>query len=265
VFDEVAVVSFALDLDIGSERLSDWLEISISVFELNSLESGEIFLPSVVNFSSSSFSGTGLSYIPTHSGTYRLNVSLHGPPGGMCSFREIGEDATRMFIITVLSAIISAPFALTVQYVTGCIPSKESLTRSDLEKIKNSSLGSSNRRTAVVAAEGTEPEWSFSHLLSLVNPFSSSTEEETDAHNELMKELLEVRKKWFVNTDGSQKETPQRLAKTNLDRKPEGGRRVRRSEILVHFLESGVIVSRCPREWIDSRVQYSLAQEETWE
>ena len=86
-------------------------------------------------------------------GTGDWNVT--SDPGGMCSFREIGEDATRMFIITVLSAIISAPFALTVQYVIGCILSKESLTRSDLEKIKNSSLGSSNRRTAV-AAEGAD-------------------------------------------------------------------------------------------------------------
>jgi hypothetical protein len=51
--------------------------------------------------------------------------------------------------------------------------------------------------------EEKEPEWSFSHLLSLLNPFSSSTEEEADAHNELMKELMEVRKEvsqeyqWF--------------------------------------------------------------------
>jgi hypothetical protein len=54
-----------------------------------------------------------------------------------------------MFIITVLSAVVSAPFALMVQYVIGCVLSKEVLTKNDLEKIKSSTRRLQKRRTAL--------------------------------------------------------------------------------------------------------------------
>jgi hypothetical protein len=56
--------------------------------------------------------------------------------------------------------------------------------------------------------EEKESRWSCSRLLSLINPFASSTEEETDAHNELMKELLEVRKEVYQEYQWFSKENP---------------------------------------------------------
>jgi hypothetical protein len=51
-----------------------------------------------------------------------------------CQFREIDEDITRMFIVAMISAIVSAPFALSIQYLIVNVLSQEPLNSEDIEK-----------------------------------------------------------------------------------------------------------------------------------
>jgi hypothetical protein len=53
---------------------------------------------------------------------------------GFCHFREIGEDMTRMFIVALISAIVSAPFALSVQYLIATVLSKETMSGEEEKK-----------------------------------------------------------------------------------------------------------------------------------
>ena len=55
---------------------------------------------------------------------------------GSCHFRDIGEDMTRMFIVTFFSTIVSAPLALGVQHLIVNILSKETMKDRDGEKAK---------------------------------------------------------------------------------------------------------------------------------
>jgi hypothetical protein len=50
---------------------------------------------------------------------------------GVCHFREIREDMTRMFLVAVISAIVSAPLSLSIQYLIETILSKESSLKED--------------------------------------------------------------------------------------------------------------------------------------
>jgi hypothetical protein len=56
-------------------------------------------------------------------------------PGlGTCHFREIGGDMTRMFIVAMISAIVSAPFALSVQYLIATVLSRKTFDEEETEK-----------------------------------------------------------------------------------------------------------------------------------
>jgi hypothetical protein len=52
-------------------------------------------------------------------------LSNASPDQGSCHFRDIGEDMTRMFIVAIISAIVSAPLALSVQYLIVTVLSKD--------------------------------------------------------------------------------------------------------------------------------------------
>jgi hypothetical protein len=55
---------------------------------------------------------------------------------GTCAFREIGGDATRVFTVAILSAIISAPFSLLVQYlVTNVLCAPDDLSSASSEDL----------------------------------------------------------------------------------------------------------------------------------
>jgi hypothetical protein len=58
---------------------------------------------------------------------------------GSCHFREIGADMMRMFIVAMISAIVSAPFALSVQYLIVSVLSKEPIDEKEIKKEANSS------------------------------------------------------------------------------------------------------------------------------
>jgi hypothetical protein len=75
----VSVVGFALRLDLGGDRVVGSLTVSISGSEVSSLARREMFVPSLVSFSSSSLSlSSALTYVPVSPGTYRLNISTLG-------------------------------------------------------------------------------------------------------------------------------------------------------------------------------------------
>jgi hypothetical protein len=66
---------------------------------------------------------------------------------GSCHFREIGGDMARMFIVALISAIVSAPFALSVQSLIVNVLSKEAIEEEELEKEKKKLYEASIRRT----------------------------------------------------------------------------------------------------------------------
>ena len=50
---------------------------------------------------------------------------------GSCHYREIENDMVRMFIVAMISAIVSAPLALSIQYLIMNVLSKESINQHD--------------------------------------------------------------------------------------------------------------------------------------
>jgi hypothetical protein len=58
---------------------------------------------------------------------------------GSCHFREIEGDMTRMFLVAALAAIVSAPFALSVQYLIATVLSREVIDEVLVAKEKNKS------------------------------------------------------------------------------------------------------------------------------
>jgi hypothetical protein len=66
-------------------------------------------------------------------------TSLSLSSNGSCHFRDIGEDMTRMFIVAMVSATLSAPLALSLQYLIANVLSKECVSGEDLEKEKQQS------------------------------------------------------------------------------------------------------------------------------
>jgi hypothetical protein len=58
---------------------------------------------------------------------------------GFCHFRDIGGDMARMFIVATISAIVSAPFALSVQYLIATVLSREIIDEVLVEKEKKDS------------------------------------------------------------------------------------------------------------------------------
>jgi hypothetical protein len=50
---------------------------------------------------------------------------------GRCSFRPIQEDLIRVATVALISAVVSAPFSLTMQYIISNILSKETSQRED--------------------------------------------------------------------------------------------------------------------------------------
>jgi hypothetical protein len=53
---------------------------------------------------------------------------------GSCHFRDIGKDTIRMFIVAIISALVSAPLALSVQYLIMNVLSKESVNEEEEAK-----------------------------------------------------------------------------------------------------------------------------------
>jgi hypothetical protein len=76
--------------------------------------------------------------------TTSLPLSSASPSEGSCHFREIGEDMIRMFLVAMISATLSAPLALSLQYLIANVLSKECVSEEELEKEKNQSQ---SRRT----------------------------------------------------------------------------------------------------------------------
>lgn len=80
---------------------------------------------------------------------HQMNESSHDD--GSCHFREIGADMSRMFIVAVFSSIISAPLALSVQYLIGNILSKETETKDEEQDPRLRSRSLSGRGLAITS------------------------------------------------------------------------------------------------------------------
>jgi hypothetical protein len=65
--------------------------------------------------------------------------SIGSEKSGSCHFREIKGDMTRMFIVAAMAAIVSAPFALSVQYLIATVLSREVIDEVLVAKEKNKS------------------------------------------------------------------------------------------------------------------------------
>jgi hypothetical protein len=55
---------------------------------------------------------------------------------GSCHFRQISDDMTRVFIVAMISAIVSAPFALSIQYLVVNVLSQETMTPEEAKREK---------------------------------------------------------------------------------------------------------------------------------
>jgi hypothetical protein len=55
---------------------------------------------------------------------------------GSCHFRDIGGNTTRMFAVAIISAIVSAPFALGIQFLIATVLSKELFDEDEAKKIR---------------------------------------------------------------------------------------------------------------------------------
>jgi hypothetical protein len=55
---------------------------------------------------------------------------------GSCHFRDIGGDTTRTLIVALISAIVSAPIALSIQYLVANVLSKETVDEDEEAKKK---------------------------------------------------------------------------------------------------------------------------------
>jgi hypothetical protein len=53
---------------------------------------------------------------------------------GSCHFRQISDDRTRVFIVAMISAIVSAPFALSIQYLVVNILPQETMTPEEAKR-----------------------------------------------------------------------------------------------------------------------------------
>jgi hypothetical protein len=77
---------------------------------------------------------------------------------GSCHFRDIGEDMIRMFIVALISAILTAPLALSIQYLVANVLSKESVTEEQLKKERQESQMKRRERskTQRISVDGKE-------------------------------------------------------------------------------------------------------------
>jgi hypothetical protein len=100
---------------------------------------------------------------------------------GSCSFREIGEDMTRMFIVAVISAILSAPLALSLQYLILNVLSKN-VSEEATKKEKQKSRSHSRRAERLRITRGVTP-------LSSSEPVESCGRTLLEILNNLLKEL----------------------------------------------------------------------------
>jgi hypothetical protein len=119
------------------------------------------------------------------SGVWITNTtSLSLSSNGSCHFREIGEDMTRMFIVAMISATLSAPLALSLQYLIANVLSKECVSGEELEREKQQSQ--LNRTQRLMSKRSTNIKVGNSKSTELVEICGESSPE--DLKN-ILKEL----------------------------------------------------------------------------
>jgi hypothetical protein len=84
------------------------------------------------------------------------DLSWNSTSSGSCSLREIGDDLNRMFTVVLISAIVSAPFALSVQYLIMNVLSKEITTTKTDQRTEYLLTLESLKRRLTVKPEDTD-------------------------------------------------------------------------------------------------------------
>jgi hypothetical protein len=132
VVDDVSVVGFALRLDVGSE-VAGSLVISISGTEMSSFERRELFVPSVITFSSSSpFLTSSWTYLPVAPEPYRLDVALSGSSSGDY---KVVFPAGDLSVLKEVEPFLLLPMELQWQIVGGYSPTFLIYTADRLSRI----------------------------------------------------------------------------------------------------------------------------------
>jgi hypothetical protein len=103
---------------------------------------------------------------------------------GSCHFREIEGDMTRMFIVALISAIVSAPFALGVQYLIVNVLSKATMSQEQERKARESAKALKLRRLLSTRKMSIQPDLTTS--TELVESCGRSTQDDL---NHLLKEI----------------------------------------------------------------------------
>jgi hypothetical protein len=117
-----------------------------------------------------------------------------GSESGSCHFREIGEDMTRMFIVALISAIVSAPFALSVQYLIATVLSRETVDKAELEEHKQELEA---RRTQLILSQRQRSAVTSQNLV------ESCGRSSLEDYNNLQRELSEYHAQLKKKEDGA--------------------------------------------------------------
>jgi hypothetical protein len=108
------------------------------------------------------------------------------PEQGSCRFRDLGEDMTRMFIVAMISVIVSAPFALSFQYLIANVLSKATISGAEKEKERQRYQQLRTNRLSTTRA--VSPSDSLIPSRDLVEVCGASFEED---YRNLLRELSE--------------------------------------------------------------------------
>ena len=115
-----------------------------------------------------------------------LTVGTNSSSGmHFCHFRSINQDMTRMFLVSLISAIVSAPISLSIQYLIGHVLSKHTFpSQHTLQGLASLPSHLSNRRQ-------------LSQQLEVANSNLNLKEESGGSLQEDMKNLLEDLSRYY--------------------------------------------------------------------
>jgi hypothetical protein len=150
-----------------------------------------------------------------------LSTNVTVASKGTCAFRDIGRDATRVFTVAILSAIISAPFSLLVQYLVTnilCAPNDLSSSSSseDLRFLRTRSVRTmvGIETNELREASGMSLSSDFKNLLDELSRYCQEMKA-TPNLDKTIGSLEEFKSSWGMLTDmrvPHQSSTPSRIA-----------------------------------------------------
>jgi hypothetical protein len=105
-------------------------------------------------------------------------VSSTSTDQGSCHFRQISDDLSRVFIVAMISAIVSAPFALSIQYLVVNVLSQETMTPEEVKRETQLSKWKSLQKLLSTRNLSVDPESPLTDLV--VEKCGSSVSEDLE-------------------------------------------------------------------------------------